>query len=140
MTKLETRPFDRAVQSARTWINAVAATFDTEDREFAFRVTRAWLHALRDELPVPEAAHFAAQLPDLLRGVYYENWNPAAVPTRRSLDEVVHRFAADANVSEREVPKVAWLVSDAIATHVSGFEKTLDRIRHDVRALFKPSS
>jgi hypothetical protein len=37
------------------------------------------------------------------------------------------------------VPKIAWSVSDTIAGQVSGFDKTLDRIRHDVRALFKPS-
>lgn len=140
MTKVEIRSFEHALQSAHAWVNAVADSFDTDDRSFAFRVLRAWLHAIRDELPVVDAAHFAAQLPDLLRGVYYDGWNPAAVPTRRPLDEVLHRFAADASVAEHEVPKIAWSVSDAVAARVSGFDKTLDRIRHDVRALFKPSS
>lgn len=139
MTKTEIPSIDHAVHTAHAWVNAVAAGFETADRAFAFRVTRAWLHAIRDELPVPEAAHFGAQLPDLLRGVYYEAWNPTAVPVRRSVDEVVHRFAADANVAEHDVPKIAWSVSDAIAARVSGFDKTLERIRHDVRTLFRPS-
>jgi uncharacterized protein (DUF2267 family) len=34
------------------------------------------LHALRDWLPVNESADFAAQLPQLLRGAYYEQWSP----------------------------------------------------------------
>jgi uncharacterized protein (DUF2267 family) len=139
MTKVEIRSFDNALQSAHVWVKSVAAQFETDDRDFAFRVTRAWLHALRDELPVVDSAHFAAQLPDLLRGVYYEGWNPAAVPLRRSVDDIVDRFARDANVSTHEVPKIAWLVSDAISARVSSFDKTLDRVRRDVRMLFKPS-
>jgi uncharacterized protein (DUF2267 family) len=139
MTKVEVRSLDHALQTARQWINAVAAQFGTDDRDFAFRVTRAWLHALRDELAVVDAAHFAAQLPDLLRGVYYEGWNPASVPARLHVEEVVHRFAAEANVSESEVPKIAWSVSDAMNARLTNLEKTLDRVRHDVRALLKPS-
>ena len=61
---------DHATQSAHTWIRDVAREFDTEDLEFAYRVLRAWLHTLRDRLTVQASAHFAAQLPDLIRGVY----------------------------------------------------------------------
>ncbi|RSD11633.1 DUF2267 domain-containing protein [Amycolatopsis eburnea] len=35
-----------------------------------------------DRLTVEAAAHFATQLPELLRGVYYEGWTPAH-PLRR---------------------------------------------------------
>lgn len=139
MTKVEIRSFDHALQSAHAWVKSVAAQFETDDRDFAFRVTRAWLHALRDELPVVDSAHFAAQLPDLLRGTYYEGWDPAAVPRRQSVDEIVARFAHDAKVAAHEVPKIAWLVSDAISARVSNFDKTLERVRHDTRVLFKPS-
>ncbi|MFM8270084.1 MAG: DUF2267 domain-containing protein, partial [Pseudomonadota bacterium] len=34
------------------------------------------LHEIRDRLPVTEAAHFGAQLPMLIRGLYYEGFRP----------------------------------------------------------------
>jgi uncharacterized protein (DUF2267 family) len=139
MTKVEIRSFEHAMQSAHAWVNAVARQFGTEDRDFAYRVTRAWLHAVRDELPVADSAHFAAQLPDLLRGVYFEGWNPSAVPRKLHLEEVVRRFAVEAHVTESEVPKIAWAVSDVIDGRVTNLDKTLARIRHDLRTLFAPS-
>ena len=66
--KTKVSALDHAMQTAHTWINDVAREFDTEDREFAYRVLRAWLHTLRDRLTVEASAHFAAQLPDLIRG------------------------------------------------------------------------
>ena len=78
--KTKVSALDHAMETAYTWINDVAREFDTEDREFAYRVLRAWLHTLRDRLTVEASAHFAAQLPDLIRGIFYAGWNPSAVP------------------------------------------------------------
>jgi uncharacterized protein (DUF2267 family) len=48
-----------------------------QDRHFAYRALRATLHALRDRLTVDEVAQLAAQLPMLIRGFYYEGWDPS---------------------------------------------------------------
>jgi Uncharacterized conserved protein (DUF2267) len=80
-TKAKVTALDHAMDAAHAWINDVAREFDTEDCEFAYRVLRAWLHTLRDRLTVEASAHFAAQLPDLIRGIFYQAWNPNAVPT-----------------------------------------------------------
>lgn len=40
------------------------------------------LHALRDRLTPEEAAHLSAQLPMLVRGLFFEGWRPADVPRR----------------------------------------------------------
>ena len=76
-TATKVSALDHATQSAHTWVCDVAREFDTEDREFAYRVLRAWLHTLRDRLTVQASAHFAAQLPDLIRGIFYAGWNPS---------------------------------------------------------------
>lgn len=56
---------DHSIDKVNTWLAEIAGEFGTDDRHFAYRVTRAWLHTLRDRLPDPIAAHFAAQLPEL---------------------------------------------------------------------------
>ena len=60
---------DRSIDKANAWLADIDAGFATSDRHWLYRVLRAWLHNLRDRLTVEVAAHFAAQLPELLRGV-----------------------------------------------------------------------
>ena len=88
----------------RRWINDVAREFDTEDREFAYGVFRAWLRTLRDRLTVEASAHFAAQLPDLIRGVFYAGGIPRRPREVRRADLPV-RFAREASVSPDDVDK-----------------------------------
>lgn len=102
---------DHTVQTTNRWLAALAGAIGTEDREFAHRVLRTWLHAVRDGLPVPAAAHLAAQLPDLLRGIYYNGWDPAAVPIRRDREEFAAHFAATGRIANADVPKLARAVT-----------------------------
>ena len=74
--------FDSTLQLTNVWLKRLMEELHTEDRHQAYRVLRATLHALRDRLSVEEAAHLAAQLPMLVRGVYYEGWHPAGKPRR----------------------------------------------------------
>lgn len=132
-------PLDHAVQNTSEWLADVAAEFETDDREFVYRVSRAWLHCVRDGLPVPESAHVAAQLPTILRGVYFEGWDPSEVPVRMHLDAFVSRFAAEAHVARTEVPKVTWAVSSALDRRLGGLDKILNRFPAELRALLVPN-
>lgn len=85
--------FDTSVQDANLWLKDVAAHLGGAERHEAYSALRAVLHALRDRLQAPAAVNFAAQLPMLLRGLYYEGWTlpetPSDVRTAREFGEVV---------------------------------------------------
>lgn len=48
----------------------------------AYLALKVTLHALRDRLPVDEAAQLGAQLPLLVKGIYYEEWDPSNKPLK----------------------------------------------------------
>ena len=135
------RSLDQSIHKTNAWLAEVAGEFGTEDRQFAYRVTRAWMHVLRDRLPVQIAANFAAQLPELLRGVFYSGWNPGQVPAKFGPREYTIRFARDACVRETEVARAASLVTRAVRRHVSGgaLDEVLDVLPLDLSELVEPA-
>jgi uncharacterized protein (DUF2267 family) len=62
-----------------------------ERRNHSYAALRAVLHTLRDRLIVEETAHFAAQLPMLIRGIYYTGWDPSRVPVKMHREEFFAR-------------------------------------------------
>ena len=85
---------------------------------------RAFLHALRDHLPVGEAAALAAQLPIFVRGVFYEGWDPSRTPEHaRDLDSFLARIASEARLGgETEASFAATAANRVLARHVSAGE------------------
>jgi uncharacterized protein (DUF2267 family) len=114
--------------------------FDTDDREFADGVLRAWLHTLRDRLTVEAAAHFAAQLPDLIRGIFYAGWDPEAVPEKYNAEAYAVRFAGEANISLQDVGKAAAATTAALLHHLppAQMDKALDQLPSEIRVLLRP--
>jgi uncharacterized protein (DUF2267 family) len=128
---------DHSIDKATAWLADVAAEFGTEDRRFAYRVTSAWMHALRDRLPVPVAAHLAAQLPELLRGVFYDGWNPSRVPIKFDSAGYIRRFAQEATIHDNEVPRTASLVAGVARRHLSSgaLDEALGTLPASIRQL-----
>jgi uncharacterized protein (DUF2267 family) len=126
--------FDETVHATNTWLHEITSRMAWEDRRKGYRLLRLCLHAVRDRLSVTEAAQFAAQLPMLMRGFFYEGWRPASVPGRlRTVDEFLAPIreafsedpAFDAEDAFREVIAV-------MRRHVSDGE--IEDIRHAMPA------
>jgi uncharacterized protein (DUF2267 family) len=109
--------FDTTVQETNLWLKAIMEGLHTDDRHLAYVALRATLHALRDRLGPENAVHLAAQLPMLVRGLYYEGWRLAASQTKERtqadfLDHVRRELprgsGIDPNVAARAVFGVMW--------------------------------
>ena len=80
--------FDTAIQKADLWLKQIMLELNTDSKRRAYMGMRAVLHALRDRLTIDEAVDLGAQLPLLIRGVYYDEWDPSRNPVKdRHLDE-----------------------------------------------------
>jgi uncharacterized protein (DUF2267 family) len=67
--------FDRTLQTTNSWLNEISAAIGP-DKHVAWKVLSTVLHKLRDRLPMEVSAHLGEQLPLLIRGVYYDQFEP----------------------------------------------------------------
>ncbi|WP_137390567.1 DUF2267 domain-containing protein [Rhodoligotrophos defluvii] len=81
--------FDRSLQATHIWLGEIGEVIGP-DKQRCYHALRAVLQTLRDRLTTDQAAHLGAQLPLLVRGIYYEGYRPSIQPlTVRSLDEFI---------------------------------------------------
>ena len=71
--------FDKTIQTTNIWLNEIMEQIGP-DRQVAWKALSTVLHKLRDRLPIGLAAHLGAELPLLVRGVYYDQFEPAKLP------------------------------------------------------------
>lgn len=82
-----------AIPEVETWVTDLTRRLGWHDRQRAALALMATLHALRDCLPRDEAIYLGAQLPVLLRGLYYEGWHPSArIARTRSRSAFIERI------------------------------------------------
>ncbi|HET8784721.1 MAG TPA: DUF2267 domain-containing protein [Candidatus Limnocylindrales bacterium] len=132
--------FDATVHKTNAWLKRLMAIGGWEDRHLAYICLRATLHALRDRLTVEEVAELAAQLPMLVRGFYYEGWDPTDTPTRvRRREEFLARIQRElppkASVDPEPAARAVFrLLSERVA------DGEIDEVRHvlpeDIRELW----
>lgn len=115
MTASISNLFQQTLQTSSTWIREIAEAVPGADEQQAYHLLCATLRTLRDRLLPEEAVQFGAQLPVLIRGLYYDGWRLADVPvklrTRQEfLAQVLARYQArpiDIEAGARAVLAVA---------------------------------
>ncbi len=134
----EIEELSNAVNATQRWIDDLLQRLGWHDRERTYRVLLATLHALRDFLPREEAQFIGAQLPALLRGLYYEGWHPGVRGAARSrtaflehIRDGVHRDpAVDAEEVARAV--LAMLAARMPAAELEGAKAATPRFLHNL--------
>jgi uncharacterized protein (DUF2267 family) len=102
----------------------------TQDRHAAYIALRAALHALRDRLTVQEGA----QLPMLIRGLYYEGWNPSGKPSRvrhkeQFLSHIEEQYRGSGRFDDLTDPeRMAHAVFTVLAERISAGE--IEDVKH----------
>ena len=124
MTQTSLAAFDSTLQTTNIWLNDVLERLGWPDHLRAYHALRAVLHALRDRLPVDQAAALAAQLPMLVRGFYYEGWHPHGKPVkeRHKQDFLAHIAAAFREGPAVDPERVARAVFQVLSKHVTAGE------------------
>jgi uncharacterized protein (DUF2267 family) len=67
---------ERTIERTNEWLVELSLLLGSDDGGDCYAALRSVLHALRDRLPIIAGVRLGAQLPTLLRGVYYEGWQP----------------------------------------------------------------
>ena len=94
MRETQVAMLDHTVQQTNLWLKRLVRDHQFRDRPQAYTALRAVLHALRDRLTPAQAVHLGAQLPTLVRGIYYEGWRMTDTPSReRSAEDFAEHVA-----------------------------------------------
>lgn len=127
---LELDTIDRTVQITHRWLQDIMDDSGETDRQRAWHGLRAVLATLRDRMPVSEAAQLSAQLPMLVRGLFWEGWDPDRPGRAHSRKEFLAAIAGHVDPRVPIDPEVCFAaVMRTLAKHVTAGEL------RDVRAV-----
>jgi uncharacterized protein (DUF2267 family) len=114
--------FDTTVEKTNHILHDIehAYGWPKDRRNQSYAALRATLHALRDRLTVDVTAQLAAQLPVLVRGIYYDGWDPGAVPVKMSREDFLARVRRDFPYTiEGDIPGLVDTVLQILRRHIS---------------------
>ncbi|WP_349617570.1 DUF2267 domain-containing protein [Azotobacter salinestris] len=133
----------KTVQQTNIWLDEVTQLLEIDDKETAYQALRAVLMCVRDRIGVDNAAHLAAQLPVLIRGVFYDGFHPAAEPSKeRSREAFLARIQGAVTHLSVDSEKAAKAVLEVMARHMDPHEiaKVADMFPAEFRDLWPDSA
>ena len=133
--------FGQTIEKTLVWLDQLGEELTWDHPAGLLAALRAALHALRDRLQVGEAAQLGAQLPLLVRGLYFEGWRPAAEPWKERhaagfLERIERELGGYADLRDPE--SVAKAVFRVLRRHVSSgeIEQVVAALPAEVRKLW----
>jgi len=113
--------FEETIQKANLLLKHIEEEFGWEKhRQLSYALLRTVLHSLRDRLTVQEASDMAAQLPILVKGVFYDGWNPSQVPKRIDKEEFLEQIRTGFPYStDRSASELTLGVLKVLRTYIS---------------------
>ena len=124
--------FDSTLHKTNSWLKELMRELGWEDRHEAYLALRATLHTLRDRLTVEEVAQLGAQFPMLIRGLYYEGWDPTGKPLRLNKEQFLMRVGQQFRGDDRVDPEpVVRAVFRVLADRVT--EGEIEDVKHLMR-------
>jgi uncharacterized protein (DUF2267 family) len=140
---MSSKAIESTVQKTHEWLEAVSGNLaGNVSRDTSYNLLRAVLHALRDRLTVDGAAHLGAQLPMLIRGLYFEGWHPSHKPLRvRHADEFVDLVEEQLSSELIDVVGGIGAVFRALEQHLDpgAIDKLLSTMPAELRELWQDS-
>jgi len=132
--------FETTIQKTNSLLKDIDEEMGWGDRrKQAYAGLRAVLHALRDRLPVTEAANLSAQLPMLVRGFYFEGWKPESVPKKMHREEFLGAVSREFSFAvEGGMEALVGGVMHALARHIDprALDDVKEELPKDIAALF----
>ena len=118
--------FESAVESSVDKTNLIlkdieqAYGWPKAQRNQSYAALRTVLHLLRDRMPVQESVEFSAQLPLLVRGIYFEGWQPENVPIKLNRDDFLYEVRQGFPYDVEGGPqRVVQVVLDTLRRHIT---------------------
>jgi uncharacterized protein (DUF2267 family) len=132
-------PVAHAVQTIQEWLKDLRVTGELADEAAAYAVLRSVLHQLRDRLTVEEAVDLGAQMPLIVRGLYFEGWRPHGAPRKvRSKEKFLNELAEDLLPHTYPVEWAVGSVFSLLARHCDPGEiaDVIDQLPADLKDLW----
>ncbi|MDG4797385.1 DUF2267 domain-containing protein [Micromonospora sp. WMMD1082] len=118
--------FQSAIESSMDKTNLIlkdieqAYGWPKEQRNQSYAALRTVLHLLRDRMPVQESVEFSAQLPVVVRGIYFDGWQPQDVPVKLNRDDFLYEVRQGFPYDVQGGPeRVVQVVLDTLRRHIT---------------------
>jgi uncharacterized protein (DUF2267 family) len=122
MSKTGYPSFDATVDKTNHVLREIEEAYGwpKERRNQSYAALRTVMHTLRDRLVPEEAVQLAAQLPMLIRGIYYEGWDPSATPVKMNKEEFLDRIRSQFPYSvEGGMQRLVQTVLGALRSYIT---------------------
>lgn len=114
--------WDKTLSKGNEWLTKLGYELACQNAHVTLLALRSVLHALRDRLPPDEAVDLAAQMPLIIKGLYFDGWDPSATPVKARTKEeflALVKKRLQRGVLDADPERVTGAVFKLIAERVS---------------------